>query len=166
MDDTRPTDPFLEWGLGTFHTLIFILALVILLFFIGSLGSILSGLNTLVGYALFTALWGTTWWTTSRALRKLNEGHSPVDILFSWPVGIFKFTTLGVVWGGINGILFAVVLFIAVAIFVSPQVFLSALFVLPFAFIVGAIFGILLILIDSLALSMARLLVKRYIRTT
>ena len=55
--------------LGTFHTAALIAALVVVLYANGGLASLLSGLSTIAGLALFSALWLTTVWSTNRTLR-------------------------------------------------------------------------------------------------
>jgi hypothetical protein len=57
------------FALGTFHAAVLIVALVLVLYAAGGLASLLSGLSTIAGLALFIALWATTVWSTNRTLR-------------------------------------------------------------------------------------------------
>src|SRR2546425_5592402 len=60
------------WSLATFHATAFVLAIVLFAYSRDALGAGLSGLNSFVGLGLFVALWGTTYVTTSRALKGLD----------------------------------------------------------------------------------------------
>jgi hypothetical protein len=55
--------------LGTFHAAALVATLVVVLYARGGLASLLSGLSTIAGLALFIALWLTTVWSTNRTLR-------------------------------------------------------------------------------------------------
>src|SRR5260370_610226 len=55
--------------LGTFHAAVLVAVLVVVLYANGGLASLLSGLSTIAGLALFGALWLTTVWSTDRTLR-------------------------------------------------------------------------------------------------
>src|SRR5688500_13784389 len=92
----------LTWSLATFHTTVFVLAIVLLAYSGGGLGSALSGLNTSAGLGLFVALWATTYLTTARALKGLDLIGSSRD---SESYGRRAFR-----WGAANGISFLGVL--------------------------------------------------------
>jgi hypothetical protein len=67
------------WGLATFHAVGFVLVLLPLLYAGGSLGSLLQGLNTVVGFALFGTLWATNWLCTRQALRRTAPAVAPAS---------------------------------------------------------------------------------------
>ncbi|HXN04271.1 MAG TPA: hypothetical protein VN895_05505 [Candidatus Acidoferrum sp.] len=86
--------------LGTFHAAVLIVALVLVLYAAGGLASLLSGLSTIAGLALFIALWATTVWSTNRTLRGAftvaPRTSVPPDTLIARAA-----------WrGGVNGIMF------------------------------------------------------------
>jgi len=88
------------FALGTFHAAALIAALVLVLYATGALTSLLSGLSTIAGLALFGALWLTTVWSTNRTLR----GAFTVAPWTSVPYGVM---IPRAAWrSGVNGILF------------------------------------------------------------
>jgi hypothetical protein len=88
------------FALGTFHAATLIAALVLVLYATGALKSLLSGLSTIAGLALFSALWLTTVWSTNRTLR----GAFTVAPWTSVPLGIM---IARAAWrGGVNGVAF------------------------------------------------------------
>ena len=144
----------MEWSLATFHASAFVLLIVFFLYSRDALGPALGGLNTLLGLALFVALWATTYFTTCRALEGL-------DLLSEDDRGLFARRAFR--WGAANGIAFLGVLgvvLIASAVFVSPTVLLPVLFVAPFALVisavVGAVVGAVFSAIDLALLAVAR----------
>jgi len=144
-----------EWSLATFHASAFVLAIIFLLYSRDALGQALSGLNTILGLALFVALWATTYLTTCRALEGLDLLGERDHLLFARRA--FR-------WGAANGMAFLGVLgvvLIASAVFVSPTALLPVLFVAPFALvvsaIVGALVGVIFSAVDLLLLALARL---------
>ena len=91
-----PKGGLVEWSLATFHASAFVLAIVFFLYSRDALGPALGGLNTLLGLALFVALWATTYLTTCRALEGstfskkaitgcLREGRSAGAPRTGWP---------------------------------------------------------------------------------
>src|SRR3989442_6406400 len=84
------------WSLATFHATAFVLAIVLFAYSRDALGAGLSGLNSLVGLGLFVALWGTTYVTTSRALKGLDPLTSARDR--------GGYPRRGLRWGAVNGI--------------------------------------------------------------
>src|SRR6202140_1587260 len=86
--------------LGTFHASVLIAVLVVVLYANGGLGSLLSGLSTIAGLALFSALWATTVWSTNRTLR----GAFTVAPWTSVPLGVM--IPRAVRRGGGNGVAF------------------------------------------------------------
>ena len=86
--------------LGTFHAAVLIAVLVAVLYANGGLASLLSGLSTIAGLALFGALWLTTVWSTNRTLR----GAFTVAPWTSVPVDTL---IARAAWrGGVNGVMF------------------------------------------------------------
>ena len=130
------------WSLATFHATTFVLAIVLFAYSRNALGAGLTGLNTLVGLGLFVALWATTYFTTSRALKGLDLIGSARDRK-GYARRAFR-------WGAVNGMSFLVILgFVAVGTAISntrpgqvPGGILGpALFIAPFALIVSAAVG-------------------------
>jgi len=153
-----PQGGLVEWSLATFHASAFVLAIVFFLYSRDALGPALGGLNTLLGLALFVALWATTYLTTCRALEGIDLLREGDCVLFARRA--FR-------WGAANGIAFLGVLgvvLIASAVFVSPSVLLPALFVAPFALVisaaVGAVVGALFSAIDLALVALARALAE------
>lgn len=151
---TAPRGGLVEWSLATFHASAFVLLIVFFLYSRDALGPALAGLNTLVGLALFLALWATTYLTTCRAL----EG---IDLLRDDHRGLFARRAFR--WGAANGMAFLAVLglvLIASAVFATPSVLLTALFIAPFALVasavVGAVVGVIFSAIDLALLALAR----------
>lgn len=91
MDD----DPLVAWSLATFHTALLVALLVTGLYLVGPLGDLLSGLDTVVGLALYGCLWASTWWTTRRWLAEIGENADLPDTVGN-----------GGKWGGVDGVLF------------------------------------------------------------
>ncbi len=148
------------WSLATFHATAFVLAIVLFAYSRDALGAGLSGLNTFVGLGLFVALWATTYFTTSRALKGLDLIGSARD-----RDGYVRRTFR---WGAANGMSFLVILGIvaigtAIANTQPGQVvagiLFPALFIAPIALIVsaavggavGALFGVVDLALFSLA---------------
>jgi len=140
------------WSLATFHATAFVLAIVLFAYSRDALGAGLSGLNSFVGLGLFVALWGTTYVTTSRALKGLDPLTSARD-RDGYPRRALR-------WGAVNGMAFLGILgFVAVVSAVlntrpdqvGPGILFPALFIAPIALIVsaavggavGALFGII-----------------------
>jgi hypothetical protein len=161
MSEAPRVNGLLGWVLGTFHTSIFGLALLLLLYPRGRFGDTLAGLSTLSGLAIFVALWVTTVFTTRRALAGLNWLEDD-----SAQMAVFFRRALR--WGGVNGLLFLIVL--------GAILFLSALITAPdsitrpaltfvglifwiglvVSYAVGAIVGVTLGALDIAALRIAR----------
>jgi len=148
------------WSLATFHATAFVLAIVLFAYSRDALGAGLSGLNTFVGLGLFVALWATTYFTTSRALRGLDLIGSARD-----RDGYVRRTFR---WGAANGMSFLVILgivAIGTAIAntqpgqVGAGILFPALFIAPIALVVsaavggvvGALFGVVDLGLFSLA---------------
>jgi len=148
------------WSLATFHATAFVLAIVLLAYSRDALGAGLSGLNTFAGLGLFVALWATTYFTTSRALRGLDLIGSARDRDgYVWRT--FR-------WGAANGMSFLVILgivAIGTAIAntqpgqVGTGILFPALVIAPIALVVsaavggvvGALFGVVDLGLFSLA---------------
>ena len=163
MDETPAINRWLAWCLASFHTVIFILGLVLFLYLSADLGSLLANLNTLAGYGLFGALWMATWWSTSRALRGIRWEA------LEFPAYFGKLLTPGVFWGAANGLLFLLALIVLLELnvivsvlagtasadaLVAPLVY--AIFGSVVAAILGGLVGVVLAILDSLLLAVAR----------
>jgi hypothetical protein len=148
------------WVLGTFHTVALGLVLLLLVYPRGGLGATLGNLSTLTGLALFVALWATTVFTTGRAIAGL-------DLLGGTTSGFHR---RALRWGGVSGTLFFLCLvgiLVVNAILTAPPatnvgaIFLSAAFYgtfgLAFAFVIGALVGIVFATLDLWALRLARM---------
>jgi len=130
------------WSLATFHATAFVLAIVLFVYSRDALGAGLSGLNTFVGLGLFVALWGTTYVTTSRALKGLDLLTSERDRT----VYAGRAPRCGAANGmAFLGILGAVAVVAAVLNTRPDQVGLGilfpAVFIAPIAFVVSAAVG-------------------------
>jgi len=165
--DSTTTIP-LWWVLGTFHTVALGLALLLLAYPGGGLGSLLSSLSTVSGIALFGALWATTLFCTRQALAGL-------DWLSDDPRAMGTFFWRVLRWGAVNGMLFLATL-IAVQLVTAATApatratfqLASALFVVllygsfgtVFAAAIGAVIGVTLGALDIVALGVARSLTR------
>jgi hypothetical protein len=154
----------LWWVLGTFHTAVLGLALLLLAYPGGGLGSLLSSLSTLSGIALFIALWGTTLFCTRKALTDLDWLSDDAQVM-----GAFFWRALR--WGSANGMLFLIAL-IAVQLVsaatapatrggfqLGPALFgvlFFGAFGTVFAAAIGAVVGVTLGALDIAALRIAR----------
>ncbi|WP_224448564.1 hypothetical protein [Haloprofundus salilacus] len=96
-EDGRPLPALAVWGLATFHVAALVVSLVVALHVGGSLGELLSGLNTAVGLGVFAYLWALTWWTNRRALTDAwrGDGFDPRAA-----------ATRATLWGGVTGVCF------------------------------------------------------------
>jgi hypothetical protein len=157
---TPSVNGLLAWVLGTFHTTVFGLALLLLLYPRGSFGATLQGLSTLSGLAIFVALWATTLFTTRRALAGLNW-------LDDDPAQTAAFFRRAFRWGGVNGMLFLAALgaiLLVSALVTAPGSIMPALIFFVFigaigllvSYAVGAIVGVTLGALDIAALRVAR----------
>lgn len=150
------------WALGTFHAGVLVLVLVLLTYRSAGLGALLSGLDTLTGLVIFTALWATSVWTTRHPLA---EGVW----LSATPADRAVFFGQALRWGAATGTLFLAELgaiFLLRTIITAPdsiQVFSVVAFGLIggvigmlFAFVIGAVVGVTLGGFDLVALAMAQ----------
>ena len=139
------------WCLATFHTTVFVLAIVLFAYAGGGLGGALSGLSTFVGLGLFAALWTTTYFATARALRGM-------DLIA--PAGRRGYARRAFRWGAANGMAFLAILgLVGIVIAVGNTrpgqvgfgILVPALFIAPIALtvaaavggVVGALFGMI-----------------------
>ena len=165
MTDAPRVNGLLAWVLGTFHTSIFGLALLLLLYPRGRFGDTLVGLSTLSGLAIFIALWATTLFTTRRALAGLNW-------LDDEPAEMAVFFRRALRWGAVNGMLFLAALGVILltnalvtsgASVISPAliffVFIAAVG-LVVSYVVGALVGVVLGALDIAALRIARAVIR------
>jgi hypothetical protein len=147
------------WVLGTFHTAVVGLALLLLAYPGGGLGTTLANLSTAAGLALFVALWVSTLFATSRALAGL-------DLLGGAATGYGR---RAIIWGGANGILFlwsfAAILTLQQAVTAPGTLRLDSLLLgagfvagigTLFAFGIGGLIGLALASVDLAALAIAR----------
>lgn len=162
LDEER----FITFTLGTFHTAIFVITAVLVVHLAGALAGLLAGLNTLTGLTLFAALWGTTTWSTGRALR----GVRLPDVSMSTPIGATVARASRA--GALNGILFlgSAALILALSALLAGQgesilvfVFGGIVFVTlgaVAAATTGVILGVLLSALDLLLLWCTRRLLR------
>jgi hypothetical protein len=158
------TSVSLWWMLGTFHTVVLGVALLLLAYPGGGLGSLLSSLSTLSGIALFIALWGTTLFCTRNALAGLDWLSDDAHVM-----GAFFWRAMR--WGAANGMLFLVALIAMqlVSAATTPAtrgnfqlggalfaVLLYGSFGTIFAAAIGAVVGVTLGALDIAALRIAR----------
>lgn len=171
MQKTQPSNPLIIWAFATFHVVLFLAVLLLFLYVGGSLGQLLNALNTLVGLGLFGALWLTTWYTTREGWRRLQW-----DVLQT--PNYARMLALGVIWGGVNGMIFLGVLYL---LFIGGLVLsvlqsqagrpigealsdlgagpvLALCVGTPVAFVIGAAAGLLLAGIDALMIAIAAIL--------
>ena len=168
MQRAQPGNQLILWAFATFHAVFFLAVLLLFLYLGGSLGRLLSALNTLVGLGLFGAFWLTTWVTTRQGWRRLQWDISQTP-------NYARVLGQGVIWGGVNGVMFLgvlVLLFIgglALSVLQSQagRPIGEALFDLgaipvfavcvgtPAAFMIGAATGLLLAGIDALLIAIA-----------
>jgi hypothetical protein len=160
MSDAPRVAGLLAWVLGTFHTTVFGLALLLLLYPRGGFGAALGNLSTLSGLAIFVALWATTLFTTRRALEGLNW-------LDDDPAQMAVFFRRALRWGGVNGMLFLAALgaiLLVGALATAPGSITPALIFLVFigaiglvvSYVVGALVGVTLGALDIVGLRIAR----------
>jgi hypothetical protein len=161
MTEVPRVTGLLWWVLGSFHTSVFGLALLLLLYPRGGFGATLGSLSTLSGLAIFLALWATTLFTTRRALAGLNW-------LDDDPAQMAVFFRRALRWGGVNGLLFLIalgaILFLSALITAPGSITRPALTFVGFVFwiglvvsyAVGAIVGVALGALDIAALRIAR----------
>lgn len=95
-----PPQRLLAWALAAFHNGFFFAATFALLYRSGRLADLLGSLNTLLGIAVFAALWALTWWTTRRALAGVDW------LALERPRQLLPIAGRGLLWGGVNGLLF------------------------------------------------------------
>jgi hypothetical protein len=165
MNEASRANGLLEWVLGTFHTSVFGIVLLLVLYPRGSFGATLEGLSTLSGLAIFVALWASTLFTTRRALAGLNW-------LDDDPAQMAVFFRRALRWGGVNGMLFLAALgaiLLLSALLTTPSlittpaltffVFIAAIGVVV-SYAVGAIVGVTLGAVDIAALRLARALTR------
>ncbi|MGH2470837.1 MAG: hypothetical protein ACRDG6_00305 [Candidatus Limnocylindria bacterium] len=130
------------WSLATFHTTVFVVAIVLFAYSRDALGAGLSGLNMFVGLGLFVALWTTTYLTTARALDGLDVIGSAHD---RGGYGRRAFR-----WGAANGMSFLAILGIVALVAavantrpgqLTSGILLPAVFIAPIALVVSAAVG-------------------------
>lgn len=152
---------------STFHATTFLLVPLLLLYRGGGLGNTLQGLNTAVGLGLFVALWATTHVATRQALRG-------IDMTGAGPIDGDALVARAFRWGGVNGVMFLLVLGAAIfggSVAARPEsafqgvVFLIAALVpgSAVAFAIGAVVGVAFAGIDLVLMGIARRSVRSVI---
>ncbi|MGH8103636.1 MAG: hypothetical protein ACREJQ_03845 [bacterium] len=138
------------WCLATFHASLLVVTIIASLHSAGDLGRTLGGLGTLSGIGLYIALWASTFWTTSMWLRRF-------DILArDWQSDLWRLLGLGVVWGGVNGVIFLLVLALPFARDLWGLIFSVESIIFPlFAYLVGAVIGCLFAMLDAILIGIA-----------
>jgi hypothetical protein len=139
------------WGLGAFHATSLLLAAVLALHALGNLGSVVGSFHTAVGVALFAALWAGTLATAQQVLRG-------VELTADGRLGGPGVVGRAALWGGALGVASAMLLLVAV---LAPSgAGAGALIFLPLvgaaAFVVGALVGAGLAVLDAALLLVAR----------
>jgi hypothetical protein len=158
----------LAWALGTFHTSVVGIALLLLVYPGGGLPVALGGLGTIAGLALFVALWSTTVYSTGRAIRGLR-------LIGAERAASGAFYRRALRWGAANGVLFFIVLVVVVITNAlvtappeAPSVQIGAILPIAalevgfgslFAFAIGAVVGLVLATLDLAGLRIARAVV-------
>jgi len=155
---SRERNRLVVFALGTFHAAVLIVALVLVLYATGALTSLLSGLSTIAGLALFSALWLTTVWSTHRTLR-----GALTATLRTLPVGTIIERAA---WnGGVNGVAFLAFLglILAISSALNGALGIVAFGALVFAtlgavaaFLLGLVFGLLFVAIDMALITATR----------
>jgi len=108
MADIESPVELRAWSLGAFHTVGFVLAVVLGVHLSGTLADKLGRLNTAIGVAAFLVLWALTWRITKAALLKMDP---PIEDAESGEI-----VASMIVAGGWNGVaIFAAILLIAFA---------------------------------------------------
>lgn len=140
-------DSLAVWALASFHSAGLVALLVVALYFDGSLGDLLGGLDTVTGLGLYLGLWAATWWTNRRAFAAVADAGS--DASASVVVGT------GGKWAGVDGILFLwmlllVAVFPPASVTVEGVVYFLAIGCVAslLAFAVGAVVGSLFAALD------------------
>lgn len=126
-----PADPLRRWALASFHAATLLVAPLALLYAVGALGSLLRGVHTATGLALYLALWALTWWTNGRWLAATRFD------------GLRETVVPGATWGAVTGVGFLFALLVAVAVSVLDPAFVAVLALVgtPVAALVGAVVG-------------------------
>ncbi|MFB6308976.1 MAG: hypothetical protein ABEH35_06570 [Haloarculaceae archaeon] len=152
-----PDDPsLLSWALGSFHAAVLVTVAVAALHWSGTLGDLLSGLNTAVGLVAYAILWGATWFGTRWALGdETLERLAAGDVWFPVRRGMLGGAAVGgglVIGGGVLAGLAAVV--------VNPPAVVAVLIFLGVgglvALAVGAAVGGLFAGLDAVLFGLAR----------
>ena len=159
----REHNQLVVFALGTFHAAVLIVALVLVLYAAGGLASLLSGLSTIAGLALFCALWLTTVWSTHRTLR----GAFTVAPWTSVPLGIM--IPRAARRGGVNGVAFLACLGLILLISsafngdVGAVAFGAVIFATvgaAFAFVLGLVLGFVFACVDLALVSVTRAIIN------
>ncbi|WP_423750976.1 hypothetical protein [Salinirarus marinus] len=140
------SDPLLAWGLASFHVAVLVVVPVAILHRVGALGSLLHGVGTGVGLALYLLLWGVTWATNRRWLTEAD---------FSAPRPT---VAAGGKWGAVAGLAFFYGLLVAIASATGDLTFVAIFALLGTAFspLVGALIGVGFATLDLLVVDAAR----------
>jgi hypothetical protein len=162
FDHRRGHHRLLAWSFGTFHALILLLILRLLIYLDGGLGDALSNLSTLAGLAFFAVFWASTWLTTREGARKLDRDR------LRHPLPVAVLMDAGAKWAGVNGAVFLTTLLIGASVPVylgaglgdAVSLMLGGLGLVPLAFGFGVAFGFLVVLLDATLLEISRRLAQ------
>jgi hypothetical protein len=169
--------PLLTWALAAFHTALFVAVLVALAYRNGSLGNLLGGLSTELGFAIYAALWLSVGWCTGRTLRDTAQfvNNRRVDVRQTVSLAPYWGAGAGGLFLGIFVALFAARWLVAPLLLVGLLIWFRAspgmrararipvdgiafgvgilLFGIPL--LIGAAVGLALALVDSLLLEVS-----------
>ena len=133
-------DTALAWPLASFHVAALLVAGLTTLYAVGALGSLLQGVRTVTGLALYLALWGLTRWTVGRWLRAAALDASRDALLGA------------ATWGAVTGVGFLFAVLVTLGVVVREFVFVAVLALVgtPVAALVGGVVGVGFAFLDTL----------------
>ena len=164
MAGTDDTLRLRVWSLSTFHTVSFVLAVVVIAYSRDSLSTTLAPFGTVGGLTAFALLWSSIWLATRWGLRRMNalvqEARTETLILSALLAGA---------WNGLGVFLAVLVAALAVQAFRGRGGFLQGLPGILFiafvgsliALLVGAVVGLIFGWIDTLLLGISATLYRR-----
>jgi hypothetical protein len=150
MADTDDTFQLEICSLATFHTVSFMLSLVIGVHLSGSLVPVLKQLDTRTGFGFVLILWAITWFATRAGLRRMRVRVQDASV-----ATVVSSMTIAGGWNGV-GIWVALIAGYAIVALVShesprlPFLFLASVLGGLLAFTVGATVGLVYGITDAL----------------
>jgi hypothetical protein len=154
MDATRLAPSLRAWALGTFHTIGFVVAIVLLAHAQGTLAASLARLSTASGATAFLALWVLTVCVTRAGLLTLDTGQAD-----AWTGELIMRMIVAGGWNGV-GILAAIVVLVLFhlataaggpqGVAVVPALVIVGTLGGALAFTIGGIVGCLFGVLDAL----------------